>query len=161
MSSSNRPTDQADTVAGLLIEWEITRLLYGYASALDARDVDSVVACFTDDAHVELSGGEIVLDGAGQLHTHWKRSLRRNDASTHLIGNVIVDVDANRRRAEARSQATAFLLRAGRLIGRGLRYVDACVPTAAGWRISSRRHVADWQMEVSAVSVRSPATGAH
>ncbi|HSS08596.1 MAG TPA: nuclear transport factor 2 family protein [Acidimicrobiales bacterium] len=61
--------------------------------------------------------------------------------------------------AHAETKAVAYLTKedTGTVVTRGLRYSDDCVRGETGWRIQRRIHRADWQYEVSATAITTPA----
>jgi 3-phenylpropionate/cinnamic acid dioxygenase small subunit len=133
----------------------IRNLIYRYARGVDDRDMDGVLACFTDDADVALEGAP---EGIVDLRSFYAGLFQEGpggigEASTHLMANVLVEVDGDS--AHAETQAVAYLLRGDTVMVRGIRYDDACARTPAGWRIERRRHRAEWQYEVPATRVSS------
>lgn len=149
-----------DDLRALLDREEIRTLLNRYATRIDACDVAGVVACFTDDAVVELSGGEHLLVGRAALTAHWTSSLGSvpgmTRATTHLVGDVLIELDGDV--AAVLSQAIAVLHLGDDASVRGLRYRDECRRTADGWRIARRTHHAVWQLRAEPVAIASPAT---
>ena len=142
---------------------ELIDLVSRYAAAVDRRDIEQVVACFTDDAHVEFDGGAEVVDGRPALEAFFEAAFRRprmgtTGASTHLMSNVLVDVDGDL--AHAETQAVAYLASDSRqtVIVRGLRYSDDCVRGDDGWRVRRRVHRALWQAEIPGAPLPGAAT---
>jgi ketosteroid isomerase-like protein len=140
----------------------ITRLVFRYADRVDGRDPRGVVECFTPDAHFEADGGAFVLEGADALARFFERALAAGPdgiggVSTHLMTNVVVDVDGDS--AHAETKAVAYLTKetVGTVVVRGLRYSDDCVRADDGWRLQRRIHQADWQYEVPASEITTPA----
>jgi ketosteroid isomerase-like protein len=140
----------------------VTELQYRYARAVDGRDVDGIVACFTDDAVVAFNDGEVVTSGAAQLRDFFQDAfqgvlLGADGASTHLMGNVLVTVDGDV--AASETQAVAYLASDARpeVVVRGLRYTDTCVRgDDGGWRIRYRTHAAIWQAEMPRLPISPP-----
>lgn len=138
---------------------EIVEAILRYGTALDARDLDGLVACFTDDVHLEYFDGAVVVDGAAAVRAFFDfdrgGGLPGLDAivrTTHLwhVGEVTVEGD----RASASTSCVAHLLgtTGGQavLVTRGLRYVDRLRRTPGGWRIDHRRHLPDWETRAPA-----------
>jgi ketosteroid isomerase-like protein len=140
----------------------IARLIFRYADRVDGRDPTGVVECFTPDAHFEAGGGAFVVDGAEALARFFEQALAAGPdgiggMSTHLMTNVMVDLDGNA--AHAETKAVAYLTKedARTVVVRGLRYSDDCVRAEHGWRLQRRVHQADWQYEVPASEITTPA----
>lgn len=135
-------------------DWmEITSLLQRYPREVDARDLDAVMSCFTPDAHLSFNGGTATADGEAAMWQFWHR-LFSGDAlgqtSTHLVSNVVIDINGDR--ATATLQGVAFILNNQHMRVRGLTYHNELVRTTAGWRLSSMKHSAQWNFEVTPAS---------
>ena len=130
-------------------------LVSTYAHAVDDRDIERIVGCFTDDTHVEYGGGRQVVDGRDALRSFFGGALTEG-ASTHVMSNVLVEIAADGDHAHAETQAVAFHAHAGRetVVIRGLRYSDDCVRTTDGWRIACRVHRPLWECTAPATAVR-------
>ena len=149
-------------------ELAIRRLVDRYFSAIDSRDADRLRECFSEDPvfvglarpdgsgghpHVGVNAVVAVLDGALAFA-----------ASCHVTGNVVVEVDGDT--ATADTFAVAFVVLPadgaaagpGRVTVRGLRYRDALVRTARGWRIRRRTHCPLWQYDAAAAPLSLPGT---
>jgi hypothetical protein len=130
-------------------EWEITRIIYRYANRVDVNDVEGVVACFTDDCHVEYGGGASVLDGRAELRGFLEDALGLRGGnptpSSHFMTNVLVNVRDN----EADVETTAMAVRnlePGKITVRGLRYIDVCMRVGgSSWLIRRREHIPVWE----------------
>jgi SnoaL-like domain len=97
---------------------EITDVLARYARGLDRRDFAEIAGCFTAGATAEYSG--IRLEpGVDAIVAH-VRGVAQLDATTHLFGLPVIDVEGDEARAEI--AATAMLVVDGRVRVRGLRY---------------------------------------
>ncbi|MCS7276026.1 MAG: nuclear transport factor 2 family protein [Dehalococcoidia bacterium] len=88
---------------------EIERLIYEYASRLDAGDLHGVGALF---AQGEIVSGDNVARGAEEveaLYRQWVRIYPDGTPRTkHLTANVVVEVDEARGTASARSVFVVF-----------------------------------------------------
>jgi SnoaL-like domain len=140
----------------------VTRPIFRYADRLDARDPRGVVACFAPDGEFEAGSGAFVLEGAEAIARFFEQALGAGPdgiggVSTHLMTNVMVDLE--RDSAHAETKAVAYLTKqdAGTVVVRGLRYSDDCVRAHDGWRLRRRVHQADWQYEVPAAEISTPA----
>lgn len=128
----------------------ITELIYGYANRVDARDPDGVVACFTDDALFATRDGSLSIEGREPLLAFFGDAFRGGlmgeaGASTHLMGNVLVEVTGDDATTDV--QAVVFIAAAGtgQVVVRGVNYHDRCRRTAHGWRLAERIHHLVWQ----------------
>ncbi|HEX9994648.1 MAG TPA: nuclear transport factor 2 family protein [Acidimicrobiales bacterium] len=128
-------------------------LVARYAHAVDRRDVAAIVDCFTEDAHLELNGGEAVADGRAAIEALFTAAFAGgitgpDGVSTHLLGDVLVELDGDRAGVEI--QGVAWLASPERttVVVRGLRYTDECVRDGGRWRIRHRVHRSLWQAEI-------------
>lgn len=131
----------------------IRDLISRYAAAIDDRDFGAVAACFADDAKAEYSG-HVLEPGVTAIVRHLEL-IRSIPASTHLIGNVLIELRGDQ--ADVRSQAVVHLVLGtapgqGLVLIRGLHYHDRVVRQAERWVIAERRHGADWSLEVAGTS---------
>ena len=133
-------------------DWvEISRLLARYPGEVDGRNVKGVMSCFASDAHLSFNGGAAVANGETEMVAFWQRLFGGTvlgEASTHLLSNYVIDIDGDR--ATATSQGVAFILSDGQVRVRGITYDDVLIRTPAGWRLSSRKHNAQWQFDTPA-----------
>jgi uncharacterized protein (TIGR02246 family) len=131
---------------------QLLDLIARYAQAVDDRDVDRLVACFSPDATLEQNGGANAVQGRAAITNYFtdafaNRPALAGGASTHLLGNVLVTIDGDA--ASIETQAIACLAAPGRetVTLRGLRYSDRCVRSGGAWTIQRRAHRALWQCE--------------
>jgi 3-phenylpropionate/cinnamic acid dioxygenase small subunit len=106
--------------AASIDDWfAINNLFVRYATALDACDVDTVVACFEPDGWLESP----VLgrfDGRGGIREFAMRTARLKQEQgvqfRHVVSNLRVEVDSEREgtRAQARCYLLDFMTRDGR-----------------------------------------------
>lgn len=137
-------SDDAALVAWLADRAAIRDVMHRYAAAVDGKDWDRVRACFTPDAtcdYMWFSGDLTTILG------HIERGLAPLVSTTHLVGNHLAEIDGDTATAETYTlchhrhrTADGF---ADRVVG--LRYVDALVRTADGWRVRRRDVAVDWQ----------------
>src|SRR5437867_4075910 len=95
---------------------QITDLIYRYAHLVDARDIDGVVACFTEDVHAEYNHGAVVVNGRDAFRRWFREALTGpvlgpGSASTHVMSNVLIDLDGDT--AHVETSAVAYLAPAG------------------------------------------------
>lgn len=147
----------ADVVAGLLAKQDITDLMFSYGYALDGRDWDRLRSCFTPDVVGHYGGDPIHgYDGIEEL---CRTTLDPLSVSQHLIGNVVVTLDAD---DPDSATSTCYLPAQHVLPGTdggdqfifAGSYRDRVVRTAAGWRISERTLEALWTSSNPAVIAR-------
>lgn len=123
-----------------------------YAHAVDERDVDRIVACFTPDGRIDFESGESSGTGHDGIRAAFEQAfaaphLAAPASSTHLMANTLVTVGGDTARAE--TQAVAYLASGslGTVVTRGLRYSDVLRRHEGGWRIQHRVHRSIWQTE--------------
>ena len=131
---------------------EILDVIATYAQAVDDRDIERIVGCFTTDGRIEFEGGKLTGVGHDGIRQAFETAFTRPaltppEASTHLMANTLVTVEGDAARAE--TQAVAFLASGalGTVTTRGLRYSDGLRRDAGGWRIAHRVHRSLWQTE--------------
>lgn len=137
----------SDDLMSLQAKQEITEILFGYGYALDAGDWAGLRACFAPDVVGHYGGDPI--EGYEGIEQMCRTTLEPLSASQHLIGNVVVVLDAS---DPTRATSTCYLhaqhVRPGaeggdQFIFAG-RYLDELVRTAEGWRITVRTLDAMW-----------------
>ena len=132
---------------------DLTQLLYRYAAAMDGRDIEGVLACFTANAETSWHGGSRIVNGDRALREFFEHAfsdevLGRDRPSNHFMSNVLIAaLDSGR--AEIETTALACLTyRAGLVVVRGLHYSDVCLrDPSRGWLIARRAHRCDWEFE--------------
>src|SRR5262245_38034489 len=96
MTHSTRPRDAEegamDELARLLARDEIRELAHRYAVAVDARDLDALVALFVDDVRVGRQGA-----GHEALRRDFERQLGAIGVSILFVGNHVIDFDGDDR----------------------------------------------------------------
>jgi hypothetical protein len=149
----------------------IEEVIRCYGAALDARDADGILACFTPDVRLEYFDGAAVATGMEEARAFFRfdggtsaPGLPGVDAivsTTHLwdVGAIVVEED----RASAASSCVAYLLATsdgeGVLVTRGLRYHDELRRSEVGWRIQHRRHVPLWETRTAASPLVAQVSG--
>jgi hypothetical protein len=143
---------QDEVLAAIVARHAIYDVLVRYFTGLDARQLDLVSSCFTEDVEATYAG-ERVAGGRTALmeFLSGRRALKSVDLvdrkrSTHLIGNVIYDIHGQS--ASIETGCLAHLIDAPdgklRMRTRGLRYQDEFRLVHGEWRIASRMHICDW-----------------
>lgn len=158
MKKKDITSDDVHALRKLLDQTAIRDVIGLYFYGLDRRDFVALAACFTSDANGEYFGGKTVLVGRDAI-IEALRPITQFKFSTHLIGNMTIKVDGDR--AKADTNAVAFLVvdndgGKGRILVRGLRYLDDLVQGPDGWRISHRVHIPNWQYEAASVPPAVP-----
>lgn len=83
----------------LLAEREITRQLIRFARAMDARDWVALDTITVEDIRADLGAGELL--GRAALVANMRSFLDDCGPTQHLLGNIIIDVDADHATSEA------------------------------------------------------------
>jgi len=124
----------------------LSDLISRYAQTIDSGDVTAVLECFSDDAVLEYSGGQIVLKSKAEARTFFENALL--GPSTHQLTNLLYE-QSSEDAATVRCSGVAHLTwYEGKITARGLQYTFRCVRDASGWRIAHLQHRAIWQFEV-------------
>lgn len=145
-------TADARTLAELVARTRVREVLESYFHGLDAREEDTIGACFTEDAvatHFSGSASEFTLSGNAEIARYLCELMRTFAASTHNASNVVIRIQGAV--ATADTFAIATVIAADRVRVRGLRYLDELVEVASRWRIRKRTHIPIWQYETRAV----------
>jgi ketosteroid isomerase-like protein len=140
------PTDE------LVDRFALLEVLNRYFYGLDARDIDLVMTCFTQDVVLRFADGANVMHGLDTARRHFaeKRGYAALgidvQASTHSLGNVHLTFSSEGAHAVTHAVATLSGHVAGEkvLMQRGIVYTDKFVHADGGWRIRDRLHVAAW-----------------
>ena len=129
----------------LIDRQEIADLCVRYTFALDTRDWALLASCFTDAPVFVHPGGR--LAGIEPILTRSRGALESLDASQHLLGNVVAEVDGDTARATSYFQAQH--VRAGTPGGDTYiiagSYTDTLTRTAGGWKIAERVQAYLWR----------------
>jgi SnoaL-like domain len=148
MSTPDRAADRVDILD--TVTW--------YFMAIDRRDFAALHSVFTADIEavfegVRVAGGidRLIAFVTGASDVSLPVDVVDLQLSMHFIGNHVATIDGDRARTETYALAHLIDRPAGvpRMRTRGLRYVDALVRTAEGWRIAKREHICDWMRDDS------------
>jgi len=121
----------------------ITELLYRYAELMDAGDFDAAAALFCH-ARVRVGSGDAGLVDAEGLRAIWQTTVIRYADGTprtrHVVTNPIVEIEADRTLAAARSTYTVFQQADGAALQPIItgRYHDRFARVDGEWRFSER-----------------------
>jgi ketosteroid isomerase-like protein len=133
------------TIRSLVDQQQIRDVVYRYCRGIDRCDYDLVRSCYHPDAvddHGDFRGG---ID---DFITYISDNLPRFERTMHFIGNVLIELDGDRARAEsylvAYHHLRASSTKAERDFTAGLRYVDDFERREGEWRIAARTYVFEW-----------------
>lgn len=139
---------------------DIDDVIQRYGTCFDLRDREGVLACFTDDVHLDYLDGLKIVDGAEQVAREMFHfgsvplpGVDRILHSDHAM-RLCSLAEADDGEVASVTLCVAHLVVEGagetRLLTRGIRYDDVHRKTSAGWRISSRRHSQLWESAAAA-----------
>lgn len=124
-----------DDLARLLARDEIRQLAHRYAVAIDARDLDALVALFVEDVRV---GRE--ARGRDALRSDFDSQLRAIGVSILFVGNHVIDFDDDEH-ARGIVYCSAQIQDGARWIRQAIRYDDSYERRAGRWLFVRRRHL--------------------
>jgi SnoaL-like domain len=132
-------------VTELLDKQEIADLCARYTFALDQKDWPALRGCFIDAPVFVHPGGRI--EGVDGIIERARGALEPLDASQHLLGTILIEVDGHDATSICYFQAQH--VRAGTPGGDTYliagSYTDRLVRTPQGWRIAERVQVYLWR----------------
>lgn len=135
---------------------EIQELLVRYSIAIDSKRFDDLLPLFTEDAECDY-GSLGSPRGPAAIAGLISSTLAGLDATQHLVGNSIVEIDGDS--AAVRTYLISQHIRASAPGAKhyfiGGEYVDTVVRTPDGWRFRTRRLDRMWSEGDRAVIVRS------
>ena len=124
---------------------EIHDVIVRYGWAIDTKDWALLKNCFTGAPAFVHPGGR--LEGIEAILARTRGALEPLDASQHLLGNVVAEVDGDTARATCYFQAQH--VRAGTPGGDTYviagSYTDTLARTPDGWKIAERVQVYLWR----------------
>ncbi len=138
----------------LLARQEIADVIYRYARGIDRLDFEQVRACYHPDAyddHGSMKGSvEEFIAAAASFLQRWT-------VTQHFMGNMLIEVDGLRARAE--TYAVAYHRREdaagnGKDDVMGIRYVDRFECRAGAWKIAHRVVATEWRRVDPVVAAR-------
>jgi hypothetical protein len=126
----------------LFDEKEIVDVMMAYTTALDTKDWDLLALSFTPDGDANFGNlaGVGALDSPQAIVELCRGALQDLQATQHLQGNFVVEVDGNTARSSCYLQANHFLEGApgGSMFVVWGKYRDQFVRTGDGWKIKHR-----------------------
>lgn len=124
-----------DALAELLARDEIRQLAHRYAVAIDARDLDALVALFVPDVRV---GRE--ASGRDALRADFERQLRAIGVSILFVGNHVIDFDGEDT-ARGIVYCKAEIQEGERWIHQAIQYHDSYARRDGRWYFVRRKHL--------------------
>ena len=134
------------TDAEVLDHVRIRAVLEDYYAAVDLRDREFLIACFTEDATATYQCGtpdENTTHGSVVIADTLLGIAGKMVNSTHGVSNMTIRIDGTSARSTTFSVIQANT--GEKIIERGLRYDDELVRLGNVWKIAVRRHRALWQ----------------
>lgn len=139
---------------------DVHDLLVRLAHAQDAHDWDTLTDCFAPDATYDHPGGR--LEGAAAIVERSASALSRLDASQHLVGSFLIEVDADGDTATSTSYFQAQHVKRGTPGGDLLviagTYRDRLRRVDGRWQVVHRTQEYSWRDGNPEVTKRPPAT---
>ncbi len=136
---------EPDPLALVVNRLAISDLVHAYCQGVDRRDAEAVARLFTEDgtfvAFAEPGATEPTSRSQGRAEiTKAIGMARYYERTTHTVGNHMAVVDGDAATGETRVVAYHVLGDAGAetLMIWHIRYLDAYVRSAGGWRIHER-----------------------
>lgn len=144
-------------LAELVADRDIRHGLALFARIIDAREWERLPEVFASDLSFNYGGGE--EDGIEALCATMRRFLDRCGPTQHLIGSIIIDVEADTATSRAYVQARHQRRDnpAGPIFDSNGEYVDRWALRAAGWRIVRRDAL--WATHHGDPAILAAATG--
>lgn len=160
------PSMNTDTCAcaELADRFAVQDLLVTMFTATDERRWDAVAAAFGDKVtldYTSLSGGEPGVLSGREIADGWSAALGGLDATHHLTGNYLIEVEGDRATARFAATATHRLadVHAGSLWTLGARYHAELRRDGQQWHITALTLTAVWGDGNQAILDRAGAAG--
>jgi len=140
---------------------EIREVLERYFFGDDRGDAESLNQCLTVDAEAryDMGGAEpVAVKGRAAIVSAIVDATSQRLGVNHLLSNTRIEVEGDRATADSYAIANVVVgdANAGRVLVRGIQYLDEFVRTDEGWRIKTRIHKALWQYEAPATAPGIP-----
>ncbi len=121
---------------------EIERLHLSYVYALNSLQWDDMLACFTEDAIIDL-WDHGVCKGKQEIERHFKDELSRavDARDGHFIGQPIIDIEGDE--AEGQWMMYIFFPESDRRFVKG-KYDAKYTRSDNGWKISKLKYTCPW-----------------
>ena len=139
------PTYSDAAIGDLLARQAITDVIYRYARGIDRMDFDLVRSCYHDDAYDDHGAFAGSVD---EFIASARDFLARWTATQHFMGNLLIEIEGDRARAE--TYAVAYHRREddegnGKDDVMGIRYVDRFECRDGEWKIAYRVVATEWR----------------
>jgi ketosteroid isomerase-like protein len=132
-----------NAIQSLIDRQAIVDVLTRYTTALDLKDWDLLAEQFTPDAVVDYSAeGGPVCHGRAEMVADCQADLGKLDATHHLTGNFVIEVQGDAATSRSLVQAWHYSAAGGERGGTQLMaggYEDRLVRTSDGWKLEHRR----------------------
>ena len=137
------PPDVLQCVAARL---EIAELLARYCSGIDRCDASELDRVFAEDAAIDYGSG---AQGKAATCAGLLAAVGAMRLTQHAIGNIIIEFEGRRARAETYCVALHIFGEPGSETEMtvGGRYLDVLEERPEGWRIVERLYVMDWNRQ--------------
>ena len=137
------PPDLLHRVAARL---DIAELLARYCRGIDRCDADELDRVFADDASLDYGSG---AQGKAATCAGLLVAVGAMRLTQHAIGNIIIEFEGSRARAETYCVALHILGEPGSETEMtvGGRYLDTLEERPEGWRIVERLYTMDWNRQ--------------
>ena len=146
-----RPVDEAERDVAAAVALRL--LVDSYARHVDRRDTEAVAGLFSADGrlvahfHSGPDGSPTVRTGRDEIAAALVAGLARYEATTHVVGGQVVEVDGEDAKGETVCLAHHLYRRDGarRLLVMAVRYDDDFVRQSGIWRFAQRQLRLDWR----------------
>lgn len=120
----------------------IKAVLYRYCRGIDRCDVDLISGAYHDDAYDDHGN----FKGTGAEFSVWvtERLRRVAQRTTHVLTNVLVELDGDVAHVESYYIGTHFFFQDPEIMQFHGRYIDRFEKRSGRWAISRRQVVHDW-----------------
>ena len=147
------PADLRATVDRLWSVHQIRDLAHRYAVAVDARDLDAIVALYVDDVRAARLPDGTLRTGRDALKDTFDESLRAIGVSILFVGNHVIDFEADAGGSPDRARGIVYcrgLIQDGdRVVEQAIQYRDVYERRDGRWLFVRRVHVLWWGVETA------------
>ena len=127
-----------------LAQLEMRSVAERYFSAVDSSDGELMASCFARDFRLELDMRPTRVLATAQEVTGFLNEGWRPAASTHVLGNMHVVMNAGKPRSTINAVVHVMMEAGGPIMLRGLRYTDLWTLQDGNWLIAERVHKLRW-----------------
>jgi hypothetical protein len=144
IGSTGGRTAQDDVLA-------IEKVLYQYCRGIDRCDIQLISGAYHDDSFDDHGN----FTGSGKEFSAWvvERLLRMPQRTTHVLTNILPDIDGDVATVESYYIGTHFFYETAEIVQFHGRYVDRFERRSGRWAISRRQVVHDWSERRTVVPV--------